>query len=62
MTYDIGRKIDCSAASWAFSLTVSATIARVASQETPGFPESISATSDGTPLIAGAEKGIMVID
>jgi sugar lactone lactonase YvrE len=63
MAYDIGRKIASSAASWAVSLTAFATIAQAASpvtvSDTRVFPESISATSDGTLLIAGSEKGII---
>jgi hypothetical protein len=63
MAYDIGRKIASPAASWAISLTALATIAQAASPvtvaDTRVFPESISATSDGTLLIAGSEKGII---
>jgi hypothetical protein len=55
-------KIAYSGRSWAISLTVFATIARAASLVTRVFPESISATSDGTLLIAGSEQGIMDID
>jgi hypothetical protein len=66
MAYDIGREIASSAASWVISLTAFATIARAASPATISgtrvFPESVSATSDGTLLIAGSEKGIMDID
>jgi hypothetical protein len=63
MAYHIGRKIASSAASWAISLTAFAAIAQAASPvtvaDTRVFPESISATSDGTLLIAGSEKGII---
>ncbi len=67
MAYHVGRKIASSAASsaasWAISLTAFATIAQAASPvtvaDTRVFPESISATSDGTLLIAGSEKGII---
>jgi hypothetical protein len=63
MAYHIGRKIASSTASWAISLTAFATIAQAASPvtvaDTRVFPESISATSDGTLLIAGSEKGII---
>jgi hypothetical protein len=37
-------------------------IAPVTVSDTRVFPESISATSDGTLLIAGSEKDIMDID
>jgi hypothetical protein len=63
MTDDICRKIASAAAPWAISVTAFATIAQAASpvtvSDTRVFPESTSATSDGTLLIAGSEKGII---
>jgi hypothetical protein len=63
MMYRIGRRIVSTAAGCAVSLTLFTAIAQAASpvtvSDTRVFPESISATSDGTLLIAGSEKGII---
>jgi hypothetical protein len=63
MTYDVGRRILSTAARLAISLTTFTAVAQAESpvtvSDTRVFPESISATSDGTLLIAGSEKGII---
>ena len=63
MTHHVGRRIAFAAAQLAISALALASVAGAASPVTVPdsrvFPESITATSDGTLLIAGSEKGII---
>jgi len=63
VTHHVGRRIAFAAAQLAISALALASVAGAASPVTVPdsrvFPESITATSDGTLLIAGSEKGII---
>jgi hypothetical protein len=63
MAHHTGRRIVFTAAQAAMSLLALVSFAQAASPvtvpDTRVFPESITATSDGTLLIAGSEKGII---
>jgi hypothetical protein len=63
MERHIGRRTVFTAAQVAISVIALASVAQAASPvtvlDTRVFPESIAATSDGTLLIAGSEKGII---
>jgi len=63
MARHVGRRMAFTAAQLAISVIVLASAAQAASPvtvpDTRVFPESITATSDGTLLIAGSEKGIV---
>jgi sugar lactone lactonase YvrE len=63
MARHIGRRLVFTAARVAISMIALASVAKAASPvtvpDTRVFPESITATSDGTLLIAGSEKGII---